>query len=169
MSAWAVAAEMPPGLPFEPNMFAHLSKTADRVMKRAHQMAHEVGVEYVGTEHILLAIVGQEGCAGQQLLARRGIDLARVQRRVAQLIQKSKEETWVFGRLPGSPHFKNVVARAVEEAQRTKSKSIGTHHLLLGLLREPGSVAHAALASLGLNLQDARREIAGPQAPADSS
>jgi ATP-dependent Clp protease ATP-binding subunit ClpC len=144
-------------------MFAHLSKTAERVVKRAQQMARELGVDYVGTEHILLAIVAHEGCAGQQLLARRGIDLTRVKRRVAQLIRKSKEETWVFGRLPGSPHFRNVMARAVEEAQRTTSKSIGTHHLLLGLMREPGSVAHSALAGLGLDLEDARREITGEQ------
>jgi ATP-dependent Clp protease ATP-binding subunit ClpC len=144
-------------------MHAHLSKTAERVMKQAHEVAHEYGVDYVGTEHILLAIAAYEGCAGQQLLARHEIDELSIRERVNQLIQKSKEETWVFGRLPGSPHFKNVVSRAVEEAGQTKSKFIGTHHLLLALLREPGCVAHAALTDLGLDLARAREEISGPQ------
>jgi ATP-dependent Clp protease ATP-binding subunit ClpC len=144
-------------------MHAHLSKTAERVMKQAHRVARDFGVDYVGTEHILLAIAGHEGCAGEQLLARHGLNELQIRECVEQLIQKSKEETWVFGRLPGSPHFKNVVARAVEEAGKTNSKSIGTHHLLLALLREPGCVAHAALIDLGLDLKQARRDITGPE------
>ncbi len=69
------------------------------------------------------------------------------------------EETWVFGRLPGSPHFKNVVARAIEEAQRLKAERIGTEHLLLGLLHEQGGVAQAVLNNLGLQVPDVRKDI----------
>ena len=76
------------------------------------------------------------------------------------LVKASLEDTWVFGRLPGTPHFKNVVARGIEEARGLKSRSVCTEHLLLGLLLEKGSVAHQALRKLGFSARKVREEIA---------
>ncbi len=142
-------------------MFEHLSPRVEKVIKLANRIAHEQGLEYVGTEHVLLAIVEEGTGNGMRLLANHGIDQAKVKNEVAKLIQKSMEDTWVFGRLPGTPHFRNVIARAIEEARDLQSKEVCTEHLLLGLLREKGSVAYNALVNLGLNLGSVRQEIAG--------
>ena len=70
------------------------------------------------------------------------------------------EETWVFGRLPGSPHFKNVVAGAIEAARQLESKEVCTEHLLLALLKEKGSVAYDTLKNLGVKIEDVRSDVA---------
>ena len=69
------------------------------------------------------------------------------------------EETWVFGKLPGTPHFKRVIALAIEEAEKLRDSKIGTGYLLLGLLGEKGSVAERTLRHLGLTQEATRRKI----------
>jgi len=146
-------------------MYEHLSPRVEKVIKLANRIAHEYGQEYVGTEHVLLAIVEEGTGKGVEVLARHAIDGPKVKAEVDRLIEKSMEDTWVFGRLPGTPPCRNVVARAIEEARDLGSKEVRTEHLLLGLLREKGSVAYNALINLGLNLSDARREIADLGSP----
>ena len=62
-------------------------------------------------------------------------------------------------RLPGTPHFRNVVATAIEQARQMESKEVCTEHLLLALLREKGSVAYRALKQLGINHPDIKTDV----------
>lgn len=140
-------------------MYEQLSKRVDRVFKLANDLARKDDLDYVGTEHILLAI-DQEGTGlGAEILRKHGASQDKLKVEIAKLIQASLEDTWVFGRLPGTPHFRNVVALAIEEAQGLKSKEVDTEHLLLGLLGEKGCVAHKALKALGLNAKLVRETL----------
>ncbi len=151
-------------------MYEHLSRRVDHVIRLANKIAREYEQEYVGTEHVLLAIAQEGSGLGARILRGRGATEARIESEVKKLMQKSLEDTWVFGRLPGTPHFKNVVAYAIEEARELKSKEVCTEHLLLGLLAEKGSVAHAALRGLGLSSKIVREDVLryadGESAPA---
>jgi len=131
-----------------------------QVVKLAGAIARERGLEYVGTEHILLAIRQEGGGLGSKLLADRGISLEMLRTEIDKLVQKSMEDTWVFGRLPGSPHFRNVVATALEEAEKTKSSKLRTEHLVLALLKEEGSVACRALRTLGCDYAEVHADVA---------
>lgn len=137
----------------------HLSNRVNQVVKLANRIAHEYDQEYVGTEHVLLAIAREGTGVGAQILFDNGADEDKLKAEVDKLIKASLEDTWVFGRLPGTPHFKNVVARAIEEAGKLNSKNVCTEHLLLGLLAEKGSVANGALRALGLSTKGIREEI----------
>ncbi len=147
-------------------MYEKFSPRMEKVIRFAHEIAREYDMEYVGTEHVLLAIQREGTGVGAKVLAKHGITEARLKDEVDKLIQKSMEDTWVFGRLPGTPHFKNVVAVAIEQARQLESKEVCTEHLLLGLLRESGSVALHALKNLGVTHSDAVQDIldisAGP-------
>lgn len=136
-----------------------LSPRVDRVVKLANQIAREYEQEYVGTEHVLLAIAREGSGVGARILHHCQLDEARIKDEVDKLIKASLEDTWVFGRLPGSPHFKNVVAKAIEEARGLGSKTVCTEHLLLGLLAEKGCVAQRSLKALGLTARQVREEI----------
>jgi ATP-dependent Clp protease ATP-binding subunit ClpC len=140
-------------------MYEKFSSSVEKVVKLAHEIAREYDMEYVGTEHILLAIQREGTGVGAQVLEKNGITEFRLKDEVDKLIQKSMEDTWVFGRLPGTPHFKNVVAIAIEQARQLQSKNVRTEHLLLGLLREPGSVARQALNNLGVTHETAVKDI----------
>jgi len=141
-------------------MYQHLSETAKEVLKLAEELAHQDHQEYVGTEHVLLAILDHGLGVGAQVLQDCSISPSAVRNQITRLNRRSLEETWVFGRLPGTPHFKQVVAFAIEEAEKVNDKKVGTEYLLLGLMREKGCVAEQTLRNLGLTLSVARKEIA---------
>jgi ATP-dependent Clp protease ATP-binding subunit ClpC len=140
-------------------MYEHLSRRVDHVIKLANEIARGFDQEYVGTEHVLLAIAREDTGLGARVLRSHGISEGKIDAEVRRLLKESLEDTWVFGRLPGTPHFRNVIAQAIEEARGLKSKAVCTEHLLLGLLAEKGSVAHNVLKTLGLNAKMVREAV----------
>lgn len=150
-------------------MYQHLSETAKEVLKLAERLAQKDHQEYVGTEHVLLAILEHGLGVGAQVLANCSITLDAVRQQVLLLSKRASEETWVLGRLPGTPHFKQVIAYAIIEAEKAKDKKVGTEYLLLGLLRERNCIAEKTLRTLGLNLKLARKEVARLQGRTASS
>ncbi len=140
-------------------MLPKSSQLVTDVMKLANDIAHEYEQEYVGTEHVLLAIAAHGNGLGSRILNAHGLTKTKLRAEVDQLMKKRLEETWVFGRLPGTPHFKNVMATAIDQCQQLESKEVCTEHLLLALLKEKGSVAYKALNALGLTYEKARSDV----------
>jgi len=140
-------------------MYEQLSNDVNRVIKRANSIAREYEQEYVGTEHVLLAIAQGENDSGARILKDHGLTMDKIKAEVDKLVKASMEDTWVFGRLPGTPHYRNVVAMAIEEARKLSGKEVRTEHLLLALLSEKGCVAQKALTGLGLTQGAVREEI----------
>ncbi len=141
-------------------MHPKLSKRCETVIRLANEIAHEYEQEYVGTEHLLLAMAREGSGPVVKFLEGQGIEEAELKKVIDKLIKQSMEDTWVFGRLPGSPHFRNVMARAIEQAGKLGSKEIRVEHLFLGLLCEKGSVAENALSDLGITLSQAQKHFA---------
>ncbi len=141
-------------------MYQHLSETAKDVLKSAQKLAREQQQEFVGTEHVLIAIVSNGVGLGAQILQSFSITLPAVQEQISILLKDAMDETWVLGRLPGSPHFKQVIALAIEEAEKFKDSKVGTEYLLLGLIREKDCIAQKALRNLGVTINQARIEMA---------
>jgi ATP-dependent Clp protease ATP-binding subunit ClpC len=140
--------------------YPQLDKDAARIVKRvAQKIAYEFELDYVGTEHILLAILRHGAGIGAAVLGRFGITEDRARTTVEEVLKRDMEDTWVFGRLPGSPHYRNVLAHAIDEATQLESKQIGSEHLLLALLREQGSTAQRVLGKLGVTLKRCRAEV----------
>lgn len=142
-------------------MLPKASERVDKVIKRANQVARQFDREYVGTEHLLMAIAEEGSGRGAEVLQKLGVTPVALRREVDALVRKSMEETWVFGRLPGTPHFKNVMATAIEQCQQLEGKELCTEHVLLALLRERGCVAAKALKALGVTYEKVRAELLG--------
>jgi ATP-dependent Clp protease ATP-binding subunit ClpA len=140
-------------------MYEKLTPSMDKVIKTSQRIARDYDQDYVGTEHLLLAIIEEKAGIGAAILKDRGVTLGNAKTAVDKLMKKSMEDTWVFGRLPGTPHFRNVMSVAIEEARQLESKVVCTEHLLVALAREDGSVAQAALMELGLRAGQIRAEI----------
>jgi ATP-dependent Clp protease ATP-binding subunit ClpC len=136
-----------------------LAADARAVVELANDIAHEHDLEYVGTEHILLAILRQQQNVGARALNGLGLTEAKIQTALEDLMQRAKEDTWVFGRLPGSPHYRNVIERAMEVAEQLESKTIGCAHLLLALYHDKDSTAQRTLAGLGATHKKCRDAV----------
>jgi len=145
-----------------PQLDAH---AAQIVKQTAQQIAYEFELDYVGTEHILLAILRCGQGIGAAVLKDLGVTEELARKKVEEVIKRDMEDTWVFGRLPGSPHYRNVLAHAIDEATQLEARQIGSEHLLLALLREEGSTAQRVLSQLGVTLKKCRAEILKHIAP----
>lgn len=137
-----------------------LDPQAALVLKQlAQQIAHEEELEYVGTEHVLLALLRHASGLAHTVLTEMGLGASQVIDTLRDLRKQDLEDTWVFGRLPGSPHYRNVLAIAIDEATQLEARQIGTEHLLLALLREKDSTAQRVLAARGVTLRGARDRV----------
>lgn len=137
----------------------HLDANADAAVKLAQSIAYEYGLDYVGTEHILLAILRHNRGTGAAVLKDFNVSEQAVNNEIKDALESRSEDTWVFGRLPGTPHFRNVMVLAQDEAAQLESRQIGSEHLLLALLREAGSTAQRILGKLGVTLENCRQAV----------
>jgi ATP-dependent Clp protease ATP-binding subunit ClpC len=136
-----------------------LGKDSQEVLKLAKDAATEYGLGYVGTEHLLLGIVRCAGCFGADVLMSLGVNEYNAKSVVDKLIEKRAAETWVMGRLPGTPHFKDVVNKAADVSRGTGNWQIASEHLLLALASERGSMGFTALETLGVNAEAVKKAI----------
>ena len=140
-------------------MFEHLSTRANKAMNLSQQIAREMNQDYVGSEHVLLGILEEGTGAGALLLKEAGLTRTRIRQELEEIAAQQMEETWVTGRLPGTPHFMNVIAKAIEQARKLGHNYVGTEHLLLGLLTERSCVAQKILSKSGMTLSGIQQRI----------
>jgi Clp amino terminal domain, pathogenicity island component len=137
------------------------SDSYQRVMASANQWAEEVCADYVGTEHILLALLEDELSPVVDLCKRLQVGPAAIRAAVAQIIVPGPTAPFTQF-LPLTPMARQVTAFAVEEARRLRHDAVAPKHLFLGLLRCEECVAAQALMGLGVSVDDARRSPWGP-------
>ena len=125
------------------------SERVAKIIKLSNAIAREFDQEFVGTEHMLLAIQREGTGMGSLVLERNGINERNLENEVERLVKKQLEETWVFGRLPGTPHYRNVMATAIDQCRQLEAREVCSEHLLLALAKESGCVAQKAMIALG--------------------
>ncbi len=139
-------------------MFERFTDRARRVMALANQEAQRFDHEYIGTEHILLGLIKEGTGVGANVLKNLSVELAKVRSEVEKLVRRG-EGVPASGKLPQTPRAKTVIEQAIVEARALNHSYVGTEHLLLGLLAERDGVAAQVLMNLGVNLQQARKEV----------
>jgi ATP-dependent Clp protease ATP-binding subunit ClpC len=138
-----------------------LTPRAKNVLDLAKDIAREYGQGYVGTEHLLLAIIREGTGLGAKALAAEGVSEEAASEVIAESIKDRLHETWVMGRLPGTPHFRDVLSRAAHEARGQGNWLIGSAHILLALLAEEDAIGAQALVTLGVSQEAIRKRLRG--------
>ncbi|NDJ85654.1 MAG: AAA family ATPase, partial [Chloroflexi bacterium] len=139
-----------------PNKMERFTQRARRVLSLAQEEAERMQHSYIGTEHLLLGLMREEGGVAGRVLSELGLD----QRRVEELVERmtSSKRTTSPTQMDLSPSTKKVLELAVDEARRLGHHYIGTEHLLLGLVRQTDGVATEVLKRLNINPEDVRRQ-----------
>jgi ATP-dependent Clp protease ATP-binding subunit ClpC len=133
-------------------MFERFTQRARHVVVLAQEEARRLNHNYIGTEHILLGLLGEPESVAGIVLAGFGITRERVRAEVEELVGTGKKAP--AGHIPFTPRAKKTLELALREALGLKHSYIGTEHILLGLIREGDGVAvqilsrHAALPTL---------------------
>jgi ATP-dependent Clp protease ATP-binding subunit ClpC len=130
-----------------PDNFDRFTKRARRVLTRAQEEARNLNHRYIGTEHLLLGLVDEEGNVAMRVLNELGITADQVRESVERMVGRGTRPFYTQPTL--TPRTKRVIELAVEEARRLGHHYIGTEHLLLGLVREGEGVAVDVLRQLG--------------------
>lgn len=138
-------------------MYERFTDRARKSMQVANQEAVRFNQEYIGTEHILFALMKEE-CSATALLKDVGVDYRRVAIEVEKLAQAGPDMI-VMGKLPQTPQAKKVIEYAIEEAWALHQDWVGTEHLLLGLLREEGGLAGQILMNSDVNIKETRKAV----------
>ena len=131
------------------------TQRARRVLSLAHQEAERLHHNYIGTEHLLLGLIREEGGVAGRVLRELGLEPSRVQEIVERLAAPGQDRS---GKLDLSPGTQQVLEFAVEEARRMGHHYIGTEHLLLGLVRYNEGMAMDVLRKLGVTPEQIRRQ-----------
>jgi ATP-dependent Clp protease ATP-binding subunit ClpC len=131
------------------------TQRARRVLSLAHQEAERMRHNYIGTEHLLLGLIREEGGVAGRVLRELGLDADRVQEMVERLTGPG---SYKGEKLDLSPGTQQVLEYAVEEARRMGHHYIGTEHLLLGLVRYGEGIALDVLRKQGVTPEQIRRQ-----------
>jgi ATP-dependent Clp protease ATP-binding subunit ClpA len=138
-------------------VFDRFTDRARKVMGYARQEAERLGHGYVGTEHVLLGLVKEGSGVAANVLEKLGVDLDGARAEVEKRVEKGSAEN--PSQIPFSRNARKVLDYAVDEARGLGHRYVGTEHLLLGLLRQEKGKAAEVLLSLGVKLEDVRREV----------
>jgi ATP-dependent Clp protease ATP-binding subunit ClpC len=148
-------------------MFERFDVAARKAVVLAQDEARQLNHNYVGTEHLLLGVIRQDGISGKALEAF-GVTLDKARDRVHSILGRGEGiDTDHAG--PFTPRAKTVLQFALREALQIAHNHVGTELILLGLVRESEGVGGRALADLGVDAHKVRhavvREIIGPERP----
>jgi ATP-dependent Clp protease ATP-binding subunit ClpA len=138
-------------------MFERFTDRARRVVVLAQEEARMLDHNYVGTEHILLALVREGEGVAAKALESLGIRLEAVRQQVEEIIGRGKKAS--AGHIPFTPRAKKVLELSLRESLQLGHDYIGTEHILLGLLREGEGVAAQVLVRLGADLNRVREQV----------
>ncbi len=138
------------------NKMERFTQRARRVLSLAQEEAERLRHNYIGTEHLLLGLLREEGGVAGRVLRDLGLEQRRVEELVEELTRATARTTATTAEL--SPGTKRVLELAVDEARRMGHHYIGTEHLLLGLVRQSEGVAIDVLKRLGVSPEEVRRQ-----------
>lgn len=137
-------------------MFEKFTERGRKVIIYAKEEAEKRQNDYLGTEHLLLAVLRDEDSLPMVILKKMGLSADELRIEVERNLPLGSN-VLTFGDIPFTPRAKKVLELAVEEARLLGHSYIGSEHLLIGLIREEEGNGGKVLRSLGANLLSARQ------------
>ncbi|MFM6451269.1 MAG: Clp protease N-terminal domain-containing protein, partial [Planktothrix sp.] len=138
-------------------MFEKFTEKAIKAIMLAQEEARRLGHNFVGTEQILLGLIGEGTGVAAKVLKSMGVNLKDARIEVEKIIGRGSG--FVAVEIPFTTRAKQVLQLSLEEARQLGHNYIGTEHLLLGLIREGEGVGVSVLKNLGADLAKVRTEV----------
>ena len=138
-------------------MFERFTEKAIKVIMLAQEEARRLGHNFVGTEQVLLGLIGEGAGIAAKTLKSMGVNLKDARAEVEKIIGRGSG--FVAVEIPFTPRAKRVLELSWDEARQLGHNYIGTEHLLLGLIREGEGVAARVLENQSLLVQAHHRQV----------
>lgn len=128
------------------------TKKARKVLKDAEKAARELGHNYVGTEHLLVALIRNSGVAAEVLRAN-GVEEQKILDLIDETIAAPESNVLVADEGHFTPRTQKILDVALAEAEKMGISEAGTEHLLIAMLKETDCIAVRLLNTKGINVQ----------------
>jgi ATP-dependent Clp protease ATP-binding subunit ClpC len=138
-------------------MFEYFSDKAIKVVMLSQEEARRLGHNFVGTEQLLLGILGEGTSVAAKLLSDRGVTLEDARREVESIIGRGSG--FIPAEIPFTPRAKRVFESSLQEARQLGNNYIGSEHILLGLLQDEEGVAAKVLENFSIDRGKLRTDI----------
>jgi ATP-dependent Clp protease ATP-binding subunit ClpA len=138
-------------------MFERFTDRARQVVVVAQEESARLSHNHIGTEHILLGILGAGPSVAVSALESLGISQAAVRQQVEDIVGRGPQQP--SGHIPFTPRAKKALELSFREAIHLGHNYIGTEHILLGLIREGDGVGAQVLTRLGADLRRTRQQV----------
>jgi ATP-dependent Clp protease ATP-binding subunit ClpC len=130
-------------------MFEHFSKEAIKVIMLAQEEARRLGHNLVGSEQVLLGLIGENTSVAAKVLDDLGINIKNAREEVEKIIGRGSR--FVSAEIPFTPKMKRVFDKSFEAARQLGDNFIAPEHLLLGLIEDGEGVAVKVIENLGVD------------------
>ena len=138
-------------------MFERFTSRARHVVVLAQEEARQLQHNYIGTEHILLGLLGEPDGLACRALERFGMSLDGARDEVKAIVGTGKSTP--TGHIPFTPRAKKTLELALREALQLQCNYIGTEHVLLGVMREGDGVGAQILKQHAADLATVRATV----------
>ncbi|RHO58013.1 ATP-dependent Clp protease ATP-binding subunit [Ruminococcaceae bacterium AM07-15] len=132
------------------------TEKAQNALRLSYEAASALGHNYVGSEHILLGLLGEKRGVASKILLSYGVTGDALTAAIVQAIGKGTPGVQPMGM---TPHAKEIMELAAAEAAGQGAGYIGTEHMLMAILREKDSSAMGLLRSLGTDARAIYRTL----------
>lgn len=139
--------------------FDRFTASARDVLNHAREIAAVSRQTYIGTEHLLGAVVDVEDSISRVVLEDIGVSPEMVTEALARLITRGEVEVPTPDLSAMTPRAKKIIENAVEESRRMGDTYIGSHHVLIGISREGEGIGAGYLEALGVTTQILRSTV----------
>jgi ATP-dependent Clp protease ATP-binding subunit ClpC len=138
-------------------MFEKFTEGAIKVIMLSQEEARRMGHNFVGTEQLLLGVIGQRHGIGARALKKMKVTLKKARKEIELYIGRGTG--FVASEIPFTPRAKRVLEMAVHEVKDLGQNFVGTEHILLALIAESDGVAMRTLDKLGVNITQLRNLV----------
>ncbi len=138
-------------------MFEYFNEKAIKNVVLAQEEARNTGHNLVGTEHILLGVIGEGTSTAAELLGNLGINLERTRELAIEFVGKGSG--FIPANIPFTPKAKRILEQAFNEARQLKSNFISPEHILLAIIKQSDNMAVKLLTKQDINLRQLRTDL----------
>ena len=138
-------------------MFEYFNEKAIKSVVLAQEEARNTGHNLVGTEHILLGVIGEGTSTAAELLANLNINLERTRELAIEIVGKGSG--FIPANIPFTPKAKRILEQAFNEARQLKSNFISPEHILLAMIKQTDNMAVKLLTKQNVNLRQLRTDL----------
>lgn len=138
-------------------MFEYFNDKAIKAVMLAQEEARRTGHNVVGTEHLLLGIIGEGTATAAKLLLDLDINLQKTRRVIQETTGRGPG--YSPANIPFTPKVKHLFEQSFQEARKMGDQVITSQHLLLAITAEPESLAAKVLIIQGIDLRQLRSQL----------